>query len=553
MDLAVRFAVMLGSRILVPAASFYETEVAPKVLRRFLESDIGDVFRFVGSGSSLAEFSFEKIEQYRPGSPQHAIYSASPEQLVGWEQRTRSATKDIATGWREQIRSEGVLQDFRRKRPEAMTDKEFERAWIDVPERLGQEAFIVPHVLERLPVDPRNISTQNRLHRIVNREYFASYAKDFGASVFQNMSALGGDVVPSGCEEDDIDYGSLVKVCRVSGILERIRGCPVQQLESLCFEPAFQEAFAMSQTGGYAHSSGGRSPDPMRVDLAILTALPKEREAVEAVFGTGRPFRVSGDPHMYKMIDIEIQGTAKKVVVAVLSEMGNVRAGVTGTDLLRSLSPAIVLMVGIAGGCPNPSKPAEHVRLGDVVLGSSVLEYDHIRRRPGGVAQFRDSPQRLSYTISQAAAALRSERTGFDIGWIAPRDQALRHFGIDPGALPPDVLHGIDGVEIQHPPDPRRTLSPSIVHYGRIGAGDTLLKDPAFRDQLRDQHSVMAVEMEGAGIRDAAWSRSCEVGVVRGIVDYCDDYKSDDWHLIAAVSAAAVARLLFETLVQADS
>lgn len=185
--------------------------------------------------------------------------------------------------------------------------------------------------------------------------------------------------------------------------------------------------------------------------------------------------------------------------------------------------------------------------------GSLVLEYDHIKRRPKGVVQFRYSPQRLSYTISQIAAALRSERTGFDIGWIAPRDQALRHFRIDPCTLPPDILYGADGVQIQHPPDPRRMLSPSIMHYGRIGADDTLLKDSVFRDQLRDQHSVMAVEMESAGMRDAAWSRSCEVGVIRGIVDYCDDHKSDDWHLIAVVSAAALARLLFETLVKADS
>ncbi|WFP64779.1 hypothetical protein [Mesorhizobium sp. WSM4904] len=553
MDLAVRFAVMLGSRILVPAASFYETEVAPKVLKQFLESDVADLFRFVGSGSSLAEFSFEKIEQYRPGSPQHTIYSASPEQLVGWQQRTRSATKDIAAGWRERIASEATLLDFRRARPQAMTDGEFERAWLDVPERLGQEAFIVPHVLERLPVDPRNISTQNRLHRIVNREYFASYAKDFGAAVFQNMSVLGGDVVPSGRRHDDIDFGSLVKVCRASGILKRIRGCHVQELESLCFEQTFQEAFAMSQTGGYVQGSNDRSPSPMRVDLAILTALPKEREAVEAVFGTGHPFRVDGDPHIYKMIDFEIQGTVKKVVVAVLSEMGNVRAGVTGTDLLRSFSPSMVLMVGIAGGCPNPSHFSEHVRLGDVVVARSVLEYDHVKRLSDGTVEFRDSPQRLSYTIAQIVAALRSERTGFDTGWIASRDLALRHFNIDPENLPPDILYGADGIQLQHPSDTRRVLSPSIVHWGRIGAGDSLLKDPVFRDQLRDEHSVMAVEMESAGIRDAAWSRSCEVGVIRGIVDYCDAHKDDNWHIIAAVSAAAVARLLFETLAKADS
>jgi hypothetical protein len=75
-----------------------------------------------------------------------------------------------------------------------------------------------------------------------------------------------------------------------------------------------------------------------------------------------------------------------------------------------------------------------------------------------------------------------------------------------------------------------------------------VLKYPARRDQLRDEHRAKAVEMEGSGIADLAWTRSIEYFVVRGICDYCDSNKGDDWHDYAAVVAAAYTRVLLSSL-----
>ena len=54
--------------------------------------------------------------------------------------------------------------------------------------------------------------------------------------------------------------------------------------------------------------------------------------------------------------------------------------------------------------------------------------------------------------------------------------------------------------------------------------------------------------MEGAGVADAAWNQT-EVShylVIRGICDYADRYKNDDWHGYAAISAAAYLRSLLD-------
>jgi nucleoside phosphorylase len=550
MALAVRFAVILGSRILIPAASFYESPIAAAVLKPFLDADVGNLFRLVGSGSSLEEFRYEKIDQYRRSSTQKLLYSTGLEQPTGWERRRRSATTDIGISWMADAEGDATLEDFHPHRIGQISDHDFQNAWLQVPERLGREAFIVPHVLGLLPLNSQNLVVENSLHRIVNHHYFQSYAKDFGAAIFQKMNSFGGDLVPSGNPGDDIDFSSLLKMCRANGFLTRINNSQINELDTLCFDPKFQEAFSMSQIDGTVQSASP-AHHLIEVDLAILTALPKEREAVEEVFGKGELKTIDGDPNIYRVIRIDVDGSTKTVVLGVLSGMGNTRSGSSSADFLRSFNARHTLLLGIAGGCPNPSNFESHVRLGDVVIGQSILEHDLVKRLVGGKIEVRDTAQRLSYSITQIVRHMQSDKSGFDVGWLDIRDKALEKYGISPQHLPDDVLHDKDGQSIDHPEDKRRNISPAIVHFGKIGAGDTLLKDPVDRDRLRDEHGIVAVEMEGAGFREAGWSRSREIGIIRGIVDYCDGHKSDDWHTIAAVSAASVARFIFEALVRA--
>ena len=54
--------------------------------------------------------------------------------------------------------------------------------------------------------------------------------------------------------------------------------------------------------------------------------------------------------------------------------------------------------------------------------------------------------------------------------------------------------------------------------------------------------------MEGSGTADAAWSARRDYLVIRGICDYCDTHKNDDWQRYAALVAAAYARALIENL-----
>lgn len=64
------------------------------------------------------------------------------------------------------------------------------------------------------------------------------------------------------------------------------------------------------------------------------------------------------------------------------------------------------------------------------------------------------------------------------------------------------------------------------VHYGNIASGNSVLKDAIMQDRFsRDPElKVLCFEMEAAGLMS-----NIPCLIVRGICDYCDSHKNDDW------------------------
>ena len=54
--------------------------------------------------------------------------------------------------------------------------------------------------------------------------------------------------------------------------------------------------------------------------------------------------------------------------------------------------------------------------------------------------------------------------------------------------------------------------------------------------------------MESSGVADATWNHEIGYLVVRGICNYCDSNKGDDWQAYAAAVAAAYTRALLESM-----
>jgi nucleoside phosphorylase len=69
------------------------------------------------------------------------------------------------------------------------------------------------------------------------------------------------------------------------------------------------------------------------------------------------------------------------------------------------------------------------------------------------------------------------------------------------------------------------------------------MKNAEIRDSLAKEAGVLCFEMEAAGLQD-----HFPCLVIRGICDYSDTHKNDQWHEYAAISAAAYAKDLLNRI-----
>lgn len=68
------------------------------------------------------------------------------------------------------------------------------------------------------------------------------------------------------------------------------------------------------------------------------------------------------------------------------------------------------------------------------------------------------------------------------------------------------------------------------------------MKNAQRRNELRDKHGIIGLEMEAAGTMNRI-----PVGVIRGVCDYGDEHKNKEWQPYAAAMAAAYAKaILYE-------
>jgi nucleoside phosphorylase/tRNA A-37 threonylcarbamoyl transferase component Bud32 len=293
-------------------------------------------------------------------------------------------------------------------------------------------------------------------------------------------------------------------------------------------------------------------PDPK---VGIITALPKEYVAVRALLKKIRKIdfstRVAGNSYLLGEISAR-DGGKHMVVLASMVDMGNNLASSRATQLLQHFpSVNVVIMVGIAGGIPDPNHPADHVRLGDIVVSNQkgVIQYDLTKETITEI-EYRYHPRAPSAFLLERVKFLDASEIEGRRPWLTKIEDGLNKLKIHRPSEETDILVDTKNPEviIQHPSDPKRKPGQPRVFIGTIASANILLKNPYERDQLRERFNVKAVEMEGSGIADATWSLDTGYLVIRGICDYCDSRKGDEWQQYAAVVAAAYTHVLISSL-----
>ena len=255
------------------------------------------------------------------------------------------------------------------------------------------------------------------------------------------------------------------------------------------------------------------------------------------------------------------------VVIAGLHQPGNNPAATVVAQMGMTFpNLRFGLLVGIGGGVPIKTDDGM-IRLGDVAVSkpagehSGAVQYDHGKAEAG---QFRRAgllapPPAVLLNAAQDLAAKRARsRKDPLVGNVKRVDTGIRGLRKykNPGSAQdhlyrPDYVHLNPGVSCEECGcDPAQLVKRIVdaedddpyvvVHRGTIASGEMVIKNGELRDKLARQLGVLCFEMEAAG---ALAGFPCMV--IRGISDYCDSHKNDQWHGYAAAAAAAYARQLF--------
>jgi len=312
--------------------------------------------------------------------------------------------------------------------------------------------------------------------------------------------------------------------------------------------------------------------NPEKYTIGWICALSTELVAAKAFLDEdhGAPEFVSPhDDNHYALGKIG----KHNVVMAVLpsGEYGTASAASVAKDMVHSFPKVrLGLMVGVGGGAPSKK---HDIRLGDVVVSNPGNENGGVYQYDFGKA-IQDRSFQTTGVLNQPPKVLRAAVNGLktqyelnghrlekaidDVLDKLPRlRKKYKRPGIDTDRLyQSGIVHPQNNdasCAIVCGNEPSALVSRSerteeednpAIHYGIIASANQLMKDALVRDKLSAEKDVLCFEMEAAGLMN-----SFPCLVIRGICDYSDSHKNKEWQGYAAMTAAAYAKDLLQTIV----
>ncbi|KAL6901210.1 nucleoside phosphorylase domain-containing protein [Trichoderma evansii] len=294
--------------------------------------------------------------------------------------------------------------------------------------------------------------------------------------------------------------------------------------------------------------------DPQNYTVGWICALSTEYTAAQAFLKEAHPgprYVAANDNNDYTLGKIG----EHNVVIAVLpnGEYGLSSAAIVARDMLHSFpNIKIGLMVGIGGGAPSLG---HDIHLGDVVVGVSsngngaVFQYDYGKsvQAPANLAsccewadnQYEMKGNRLREAVESALENnQRLKRRGYQRPDTADRlyKPHVLHSPKNNATTCATVCGDDPSSLVQRRPRDEDDDDP-VVHHGLIASGNSLVKDSSLREKLIAQRDVLCFEMEAVTLANHFPSL-----VIRGICDYSDTHKNNEWQGYAAMMAAAYAK-----------
>ena len=260
----------------------------------------------------------------------------------------------------------------------------------------------------------------------------------------------------------------------------------------------------------------GRWIPPRTVDVAITTVTPTERRAAIDAFEIDEDDFEEHSGRRYYSFAIASKRNPE-TLSAVLTSINlplNVRATKAVFELRRHFKAQAYFLLGIAAGRRGKVEP------GDVVTPQGVLYYPPGRSKPSGVEP-RFEHERVRQVPYFNLQYYHPDQTGFF----------------------EDLKHRIEDMAVKDRPDALPDGHRPTIHTENviIASGEHLIQNGLLQD-LKDDHEerVSAGDEESFGFADAL--EGSYWAIFRGISDYGEEDKPNDWQYLAAFTAARLLR-----------
>lgn len=201
-----------------------------------------------------------------------------------------------------------------------------------------------------------------------------------------------------------------------------------------------------------------------------------------------------------KKLQVNVGNFCGHKIILVKSGIGKVNAALCTQYIIDKFSPDYIINTGIAGGI------AENLKIGDVVLGEKLVQYD--------------------FDVSAL---------GYAKGYMCN--------GINPDK--PTYFFSDKNLISKFENMPSESLQ---VYKGIIASGDSFISDSSRKKEIRNLFNASAVEMEGCAIAQTAYTNEVPFLVIRAISDLADDNAVEHYTLgedeIAKVSSSTIEYLI---------
>lgn len=258
-------------------------------------------------------------------------------------------------------------------------------------------------------------------------------------------------------------------------------------------------------------SQQGQSQHQYDYHVALITATATESAGVKTLYKQWQEKSFDGDDQIYYTSAFERDGSRYTVVFAQQGEMGMTAAAVLSMKLIQRFRPRYLLTLGIAAGV-STLKMDEQL-YGDVVVADMIWNY--------AAGKF----------VNADGADIQFGGVGF-----VPRPTVIR--------MDPKIREYV-GMAVNS------NKNQCHVRIGPMACGSAVVANREILDkQVHSQfpHTI-GLDMESYAVmyavENAAQPRPYALAI-KGVSDYADGEKSDDYQKFAAYTSAEFAKLLYE-------